>query len=82
MNFSNLTRRQRFALRLATLASVNTGVYVAYVSAIRSAKASRPSFWADDGTTDYDGVVRASYGNWWRSGGKVRNGGGREGEGR
>lgn len=62
----NMTRRQRFILRLAGLSAVNAAVYLAAVSSIRSAKASRPSYMAADGSTDYDGVVRASFANWWR----------------
>jgi hypothetical protein len=59
-----LTRGQRLSLRLALLAAVNGGVYAAYVSAIRSAKARAPRFVADDGGTDYDTAVRRGYADW------------------
>jgi hypothetical protein len=50
-----LTPRQRFSLRLGVLATVNTGVWFLYVSAITSAKAGVAEdcagYVAEDGST-------------------------------
>lgn len=61
-----LSRNQRLSLRLLGLAAVNGGVYLAYVSAIRSARKSGPTFVQPDGSADYDAAVRRGYADWFR----------------
>lgn len=56
-----LSHGQRFGLRIALLATVNAGAYVAYVSAIRSAKSGTDAYVGVDGSTDHSGAVRRSY---------------------